>query len=141
VVGGKLNLSGLYRKLGIAKDSVEFGSRAGIDSDMRSFTDDEHSAIVRGMESVYELFLERVASGRGLTREAVREVAEGRIWSGRQASSLGLVDALGGPLEALEEVRRRIGLGEHEAWNLELQPRRTPFSGINELLQSLTGGG
>jgi protease-4 len=57
------------------------------------------------MQSVYELFLRRVAEGRSLPMDAVRAVAEGRIWSGQQAHKLRLVDEIGGLGRALELAR------------------------------------
>jgi len=138
VVGGKVNLAGLYRRLGISKDAVEVGARAGLYSEARGFTPDERDAVAQGMESVYDLFLQRVVEGRGLSMEAVEEVAQGRVWSGREALARKMVDALGGPLESLEEVRRRAGLGAAERWNLEVHPRRSPLRGLRELLQALT---
>lgn len=138
VVGGKVNLAGLYERLGIGKEAVEQGARAGLHSDTRGFSDAERSAVVESMEAVYDLFLDRVAEGRGLDREAVRAVAEGRVWSGGEAAAHRLVDALGGPLEALADVRRRAGLAPHEPWNLSLHPRRSPWLGLRELIRVLT---
>ena len=66
VVGGKVNLAGLYQRLGVAKDAVERGARAGLLSETRPFTPDERSAVQDEMRAVYELFLERVAEVAGL---------------------------------------------------------------------------
>lgn len=124
VVGGKLNLEGLYRRLGIGRESLERGARAGLLSETRPFAPDERSAVRREMEAVYDTFVERVAEGRGLAPASVRRLGGGRIWSGRAAREHGLVDGLGGPLEALEAARRRCGLLEGEPWLLEELPRR-----------------
>jgi len=135
VVGGKLNLEGLYRRLGIGRESLERGARAGLLSEARPFAPDERSAVRREMEAVYDTFVERVAEGRRLEPEVVRRLGGGRIWSGRAAREHGLVDGLGGPLEALEAARRRCGLLEGEPWLLEELPRRprlldwSPLSG------------
>jgi protease-4 len=137
VVGGKVNLAGLYQRLGVGKDAVERGARAGLLSEMRPFTADERSALRDEMEAIYELFLERVAEGRSMTRDQVNRVAQGRIWSGGRARSLGLVDALGGPLEALAEVRRRAGIAPGESVLLDVHPRFPRFPGLLALLRSL----
>jgi protease-4 len=63
------------------------------------------------LDAVYEAFLDRVAAGRGLARERVQELAQGRIWSGSDAVELGLVDALGGLSDAVAEAARRAGAG------------------------------
>jgi protease-4 len=134
VVGGKLNLAGLYERFGIARDAVERGARAGMLSETRGFTPDERSALRREMESLYETFLARVAEGRSLSREAVAKVAGGRVFSGARAVRLGLVDRLGGPLEALAEVRRRAGLAPDERVLVEVYPRAPRLPGLAALL-------
>ena len=134
VVGGKINLEGLYRRLGVAKEVVERGARAGLYSEARGFSQDERSAVERAMEAIYAIFLERVAQGRELSLEDVERVAQGRIWSGRRALSLGLVDALGGPVEALDELRRRAGLDEAEVYELEVHPRRSRLPELRSFL-------
>jgi protease-4 len=134
VVGGKLNLAGLYERLGIARDAVERGARAGMLSEARGFTPGERSALRREMESLYETFLARVAEGRSLSREALAKVAGGRVFSGARAARLGLVDRLGGPLEALAEVRRRAGLAPDERVLVEVHPRAPRLPGLGALL-------
>lgn len=134
VVGGKVNLERLYRRLGIAKEVVERGARAGLHSEARGFSPDERAAVEQAMEAIYGIFLQRVARGRELSVEQVKEVAEGRIWSGRSALAAGLVDALGGPVEALSELRRRAGLGRTESFEFELHPRRPRLPELRRLL-------
>jgi protease-4 len=133
-VGGKINLARLYRRLGIAKEAVERGARAGLHSEARGFSPDERVAVEQAMASIYGIFLQRVARGRELSLEEVEEVAQGRIWSGRGALSAGLVDALGGPMEALCELRRRAGLDRTERFELELHPRRPRLPELRRLL-------
>jgi protease-4 len=130
VVGGKVNLAGLYERLGVRRDAIERGARAGLFSEARAFTPGERSAVRAEMESVYETFVARVAEGRKLAPEAVERAAQGRVWSGARAHGLGLVDALGGPLEALREVAHRIGLGEHERVVVDVHPRLPHFAGL-----------
>ncbi|MFQ5415792.1 MAG: S49 family peptidase, partial [Myxococcota bacterium] len=81
VVGGKLNLEGLYERVGVTKDAVERGARAGLLSESRGFTPDEKSAVRGEMAALYDTFVDRVASGRGLSIADTRKVAEGRVWS------------------------------------------------------------
>lgn len=119
VVGGKLDASGLYAKLGVAREGLERGARAGLLSETRGFRPDERRALRQGMRVLYDLFVARVAEGRRLAPSRVQELAQGRIWSGAAACQHGLVDALGGPLEALAEARRRAGLSPDEAVQVE----------------------
>lgn len=145
VVGGKLDLAGLYARLGVGRDAVERGARAGIFSETRGFTPGERSAVRREMEAVYETFVQRVADGRRLTPDAVERVAQGRVFSGVRALGLGLVDGLGGPLEALREVRRRAGLRDADRVVVEILPRMPRFANLRAfvglaLLGPLGGG-
>ncbi|MBW2230180.1 MAG: signal peptide peptidase SppA [Deltaproteobacteria bacterium] len=123
VVGGKINLAGVYERLGISKEGVQQGARAGMLSEARGFNSDERAAVRREMQAIYGTFLDRVAKGRSKSREDVEKIAQGRIWSGRRAQALGLVDALGGPLEALRDLATRAGLQPHERYTLALLPR------------------
>ena len=140
VVGGKANLEGLYRRIGIAREAVERGARAGLLSDARGFTPDERSALRDDMAALYASFVARVAEGRGLSATAVERVAQGRVWSGARALTHGLVDALGGPLDALREARRRAGLRDGERVLVETHPRLPALAGLRRLLSLLAGG-
>jgi protease-4 len=130
VVGGTLDLEGLQRRLGVAREGVERGARAGLLSGSRALSPGERAALRADLRAVYELFLERVSEGRRMTREAVHAVARGRVWSGRRALAEGLVDALGGPLEALAEARRRSGLGEERRVHVDVLPRAPAYAGL-----------
>ncbi len=134
VVGGKLDLSRLYERIGVAKESIERGARAGLASEARALRADERAALRASMRALYDLFLERVASGRGLARDAVAAVAGGRIWSGSAALGHGLVDAIGGPLEALAEARRLGGVLDEEPHLLESHPRIPRLAALRSLI-------
>lgn len=103
-------------------------------SETRGFTPGERKALRAEMRAVYETFLGRVAQGRGLSLEVVRRLAGGRVWSGTRALELGLVDRLGGPLEALAEARRRAGLLPEERCLLEVHPRVPRLASLGALL-------
>jgi protease-4 len=135
VVGGKLSLADLYRRLGVGHEGVERGARAGLLSASRPFSRDERAALKAEMRELYERFLGRVAEGRGMTLDAVRPLAGGRIWSGAEALRVGLVDAPGGPLEALAEARRRAGLRPGEAALVESHPRRARVASLLRMLR------
>jgi len=135
VVGGKLNVEGLYRRVGISKQGVERGARAGLLSESRGFTPDERHAVQREMAELYDTFVDRVSEGRGLTRDEIEAVAQGRIWSGARAQKLGLVDSLGGPLEALQKVRRRAGLRDGEPARIDHYPHSPKFPSLREMLR------
>jgi protease-4 len=62
----------------------------------------EKNKIQEGVEEIYEVFLSRVADGRNMTTDAVDEIGQGRIWSGNDAKSIGLIDVYGGIEKAIE---------------------------------------
>ncbi len=134
VIGGKLDLSGLFQRIGLGHDSVERGARAGMHSAARGFTDDERELVRSEMGALYETFVARVAEGRGLAAAAVERAAQGRVFTGGRALALGLVDALGGPLEALAEVRRRAGLRRAEPVLVDLHPRVSALRALTRWL-------
>jgi protease-4 len=82
------------------------------------------------MAAIYELFLRRVAEGRGLPLEHVRPIAEGRIWSGAHGLEHRLIDELGGLREAISLAKKQAGLGEAAEVRIEGGPES-----LIELLQ------
>lgn len=110
VFAGKADLSGLYDKLGVTTETFKRGSRADLFTTTRAWDEAERARIGEIVQGFYESFLQRVASGRKMSRDEVHEVAQGRVWTGAQAKERGLVDALGGLEQALAEARRRAGL-------------------------------
>ena len=135
VVGGKLDLSGLYERVGIGRDGVERGLRAGLFSEARGFTADERKAVREGMQGAYERFVSRVAEGRALAPERVREAGGGRVWSGTAAKARGLVDELGGPLEAVAAALSRAGLDPERPAPIGLAPRPPRFGLLRDWIR------
>jgi protease-4 len=93
---GKFVIGGTLEKLGASIDGVSRGRFADMNSPTRPYTDEERQKVVEDMQVFYDGFVSRVAEARKLTPERVREIAQGRVWTGRQAKDLGLVDELGG---------------------------------------------
>jgi protease-4 len=138
IYGGKLNVAGLYRKLGLGVETIERGARAGMMSGFRDFTPGERAVFERHLREFYDGFLERVGRNRGLTSAEVDSVAQGREWSGLAAYDLGLVDALGGLDEAFAAARERAGIGPDEDVVVEVFPRIShPF--LSRLLHDWLG--
>ncbi|MBI5493582.1 MAG: signal peptide peptidase SppA [Deltaproteobacteria bacterium] len=77
----------------------------------RPLSDDEKATIERYVGLTYKQFLERVHAGRRMPVERVHELAQGRVWTGAQAKEVGLVDELGGLVDAIELAKSRVGLG------------------------------
>jgi protease-4 len=116
---GKPDASRLLDKLGIDVEVYKTTERADADGLYRPFTDSERTELERNLRQFYDLFLDRVASGRKLTKSTVDRAGQGRVWTGEQAKDNGLVDELGGLRQALAHARRLGGLA-NEAPIIEL---------------------
>jgi protease IV len=107
------------RQIGVGGD---FASAYAMSS---TFTPQQRAAFARMIDEVYEGFIERVASGRNLPPERVREIAKGRVWTGAQAKELGLVDQLGGFYDAVDRARSLAKLNQDVRF--KVFPRQTGF--------------
>ncbi|HXK58511.1 MAG TPA: signal peptide peptidase SppA [Acidobacteriota bacterium] len=115
VIAGKFNVQRLFGRLGITVDSVQTGARSGYQSITRPFTESEQEVVREQMREFYEeLFLKKVAEGRERSIEQIREVAEGRVWTGHQALQNGLIDEWGGLRRAFELARQLAGLEDRK---------------------------
>jgi protease-4 len=110
VLTGKPVTASLLERVGITTDSVTQGAHADMFSTTRPFSKDEWSKINSWLDRIYADFTGKVASGRGMTREQVHEIARGRVWTGADAAGIGLVDHLGGLDDAVALARRKAGL-------------------------------
>jgi ClpP class serine protease len=86
------------------------------------FTDHEREVFLATMKDVYRLFTSKVASGRKMDMEKLATLAEGRVFTGRMAKELGLVDRLGTLEDAVDEAKKLAGIGEDEAIERVLLP-------------------
>lgn len=123
VYGGKLNVLGLYRKLGLNVETVARGPRAEMMSPYKDFSDEERGLYEAQLGTIYRTFVGRVAAGRAMSSEAVDSVGQGRVWTGRRALALGLVDELGGVDRAIAIARDLAGLDPDDAPEVEIYPR------------------
>lgn len=122
VFGGKLNLLGLYQKLGLNIETVSRGRNAEMLSPFRDFTPEERERYQAQLDDFYRVFLARVSEGRGMSTAEADSLGRGRVWSGLSAQRFGLVDTLGGMGTALAVARQRAGIPEGESVRLELYP-------------------
>ncbi len=130
VFGGKLQTSGLFQRFGVNVQSLGQGRHALMFSPQTGFSDDEWAKLNEWLDLVYEDFTAKVAAGRSMTREAVHEVARGRVWTGADALERGLVDELGGLRRATEIARERAGLAPKAP--LRLVPAVTPLQRLRQ---------
>ena len=130
------NLEGLLKKVGVEYVVVKAGAYKDVGNMARAMTPEERRILQSLLDDVYDQFITAVADGRGLDPQAVRAFAEGRIYSGRQAQSLKMVDDLGGLEDAIEAAAKMAGL---PAKPKVIYPRRR-FS-LRELLRNELGLG
>jgi len=109
VYGGKMNLSGLWNKIGVNWDSVEIGQNASMWSMNTGYKDTELARLNVMMDDIYDAFVERVAKGRNMSIDDTEIVAQGRAWMGDEARDKNLVDLNGGFEFALKRAAGEAG--------------------------------
>ncbi len=106
IFGGKFVFKKLYNKIGIKKDIIKLSPHADMFSDYRKFTDEERKILKEMLEKVYWSFVKDVAFSKEMEPSRVDSLGRGRIWSGKRAKEIGLVDENGGILDAIEHVKK-----------------------------------
>jgi protease-4 len=128
VLTAKPVLSGLMDRAGVTTDSVAEGEHATMFATTRRFSEEEWEKVNAWLDRIYADFTGKVAAGRGLTAAQVEEVARGRVWTGADAVTRGLVDELGGIETAAAHARSRAGLPDSAP--LRLYPRVSPLDRV-----------
>jgi len=136
VFGMLPNVKKLANGHGITWDSVQTAKLANPMSLTRPKNDLELNRIQGLVDHIYEQFIAKVAEGRKMKKEAVHEIAQGRVWSGQEALKLGLVDELGGLGAAIQHAAK-MAKAEHDFY--VSGPEREPDA-LKELLRSLGQG-
>ena len=99
----------MENKLGLTFDRASTNKHS-IMTTNRKLTEGEMSLIQEGVDDIYDLFKSRVAEGRGMTKEEVGVIARGRVWTGRDAKRIGLVDELGGIEDAIKYAAKQADI-------------------------------
>ncbi|MGL5083277.1 MAG: signal peptide peptidase SppA [Microcoleaceae cyanobacterium] len=121
VFGLSFDLQAIANKNGVTWDTVKTGRYADLNTNSRPKTPEELKRLQKSVDLIYERFLTQVSESRQIPRAKVEEIAQGRVWSGTQAKSLGLVDNMGGIEAAIASAVKRAELGED--WKLEEYPK------------------
>ena len=127
VVAGKLAYGDTLEKFGVNVGTVTDGEMAGMNSPFAPYSDETRARVQEQVDAVYETFLKRVSDGRGMLIDDVHAIAQGRVWTGRQAKALGLVDELGGMREAVAVAKERAGIDADQEVTLVPYPRPRSF--------------
>lgn len=129
------NVEGLLQKIGVEGVVIKSGKYKDVGSPLRKMSDEERGLLQAVMDDVHKQFIEAVAAGRALEVNDVQVLADGRIFTGRQAKDAKLVDELGDLEDAIQLAADVVGIeGEPKV----VEPRRR-FS-IRELLESQFSG-
>lgn len=110
IYAGKIVTKALFEKIHAGREVVSRGKAAGLYTDAAPFSEEERAKVRAAIGDEYARFRARVAQGRGQTEEEVEAIARGRVWTGEQALTHGLVDSLGGLQEAAHRARELAGL-------------------------------
>jgi protease IV len=135
VYGGKLVLADALGRFGIDMRNLTVGGDyADAFSPAEPFGTADRAAFAAQIDRTYEEFIARVARGRNLPPARVREIARGRVWTGAQAKSLGLVDQLGGLEEAIAKARQLARIPTDESVRFKRYPEaKSPFAALSEM--------
>lgn len=104
------NWEELYKKIGVRQEKIKSGPHKDILSPDRPLTDEERAIIQVMVDDMYNQFVEVIAEGRHLDPAKVRQLADGRIYTGRQAKEAGLVDELGNMYDAIDGAAAMVGI-------------------------------
>jgi protease-4 len=129
------NIQKLASDHGVTWDSIQTSQMADVTTITRPKSAAELGRVQALVDDIYSQFLDRVSASRGMTRDQVNEIAQGRVWSGRQAQKLGLVDQLGGLQDAIRDAAKRARIEGDYRVDAPLEPR----SPLERLLR-LAGG-
>jgi protease IV len=131
VFGGKLVIGPALAKFGVdLRDLSVGGPYANADGSSQPFTPQQQAIFAASIDRVYDGFVQRVAIGRHLSPDRVRQIARGRVWTGAQAKDLGLVDELGGFYQAVDKARALAGLGNQAVMLKPVTAHRSPFEAL-----------
>ncbi len=109
------NWEELYKKIGVRQEKIKSGPHKDILSPDRQLTTEERAILQVMVDDMYNQFVEVIADGRHMDPARVRQLADGRIYTGRQAKELGLVDEMGNMYDAIEGAAEMVGIqGNHE---------------------------
>tara|TARA_B100000809_G_C15133968_1_gene529746 strand:- start:970 stop:2706 length:1737 start_codon:yes stop_codon:yes gene_type:complete len=129
------NMEGFFNnKMGITFDGAKTNDHADMMSLFKPLTGEEKDIIQIGVEKIYDDFITKVAAGRGMTKEEVDAIGQGRVWVGNDALEIGLVDEIGGLNRAIDIAQEMAKL---ENFELENYPKRK--DPVEQFIEELTG--
>ena len=138
IFGTVPNLSKLREKVGLDVDGVSTNKHSALTTNavMKGMNPQEMALMQSMVERGYDLFTRRCADGRGMTQDAIKKIGEGRVWLGKDALEIGLVDSLGNMNDAIAKAVELAELGEYQ---LATYPEKTdPFEEMLKMFDNST---
>ena len=133
VFGLMFNAQELTKNIGVNVERVKTNEMSDFPSFDRPLSYKEKSRLKKGIQEVYAIFLKRVQDGRGFTHAEAEEIAQGRVWSGKQALKIGLIDKIGGINEAISIAKNAANLDQYK-----LVEFPKPTSPIDKIIKTLS---
>ncbi|MDD3322204.1 MAG: signal peptide peptidase SppA [Paludibacter sp.] len=127
------NFKGFHEKIGVTFDGVKTNKMSDMISLDRAFTPDERNLMQNYVNRGYELFVKRCADGRKMTTDQIKNIAEGRVWTGEDALKIGLVDKLGDLSDAIAMAVEKAKL---KTYNISEYPEKETFE--SKLMKSFS---
>jgi protease-4 len=118
------DVQGLTKKIGISFDEVNTNKMSDMPNLTRPFTPEERDLMQAYVNNTYETFVNHCAQGRHMTPDAIKKIAEGRVWTGEQAKQNGLVDILGNLHDAVTLIAKRAHLTNY---SIAIYPKQKSF--------------
>ena len=119
------NIQELGNNNGITWDEISTGDLAGLNTISRPKTEQELDVYQQVVNQIYDQFISKVSQARNLSKEEVAAIAQGRVWSGKAAQEIGLIDELGGLESAIAHAAKTAELGDN--WELQEYPQSNPL--------------
>lgn len=132
VLAGKIVSGDMWPKLDISRETIAFGRHATMNFDEKPFTPEERRILENEIERIYSAFIDVVGKARKMPAVKVEAVAQGKVWTGRQALEHGLVDEMGGLDDGARKARALAGLPP-DAPMREVWPPRRPVMPVAEV--------
>ncbi|MCK5075072.1 MAG: signal peptide peptidase SppA [Calditrichia bacterium] len=126
VFAGKFPLGGLYKKLGINKETLKRGKNATFFDEENPFTPSERQVMTEHLEDFYHTFVEKVAAERNKSWDEIHEIAQGRVWTAKDGLENGLVDKFGALKDAVASAKKAAGFLPNENVSVVNYPHIRP---------------
>ena len=134
VVMARPNIQGLLGRLGITSETISRGKYAQLEDLTTPLSAEQRQKLIASMDQIYQVFVSRVAAGRGMSADRVNDIGRGRVWTGMQAKENGLVDELGGFLAAIQAAKQAANITPSSEVQLVYYPKaKSLFERVGQL--------